>query len=1358
MSKYVPAIAISALLLGGCITTDNPVIQAGDGTADVTECAVLDGVMVGRDYVPEAAQVHGSDSRLHPDVFYLGWSQLDSRNDLRFPTRGYSGDGFEDKMFVSRKSSDGSYRTWQLLPQLTDTCQDDEKIRLHSFDVAPDGQSLFISMRREGDSHLGVYEFNFTDFTFRKITQDDSVHYLYPTYVGNSDTGNHMLFVAKTVDVSELPMNYGGPSSGVLLDEYDRAATPLIHILSAETGSVQRIGYNNSHQLEPISVTRPDGTKLVVFTQWEHQQTTNRFSLWKIQLDGSDNFTFFGQESATDRSGAHVFQPREIKTGPYAGYILMTQGRSGFIADGSIAMTFRDDLDLRSERIFLDRYANGTGISRNPEHYNGKSMVYAYRENLDNAYGIYVKDYPENLRGETDTGQKQVVMTHPDMHFVQPRSFYPPQEFVARLNEGDVGESRSSYTNYALEGKAGFLVQDLTESDNGVQHQLDGINPSDIRLQFFIPSHTVGGSNRSEAIGRLGWSGSPELSVPASGFIPAESDGSMGVLVKPGLYVWKVNKRFDLDDDPVGEADDIWIPIRAERQEISFVSNRVNACNQCHQERSQFNIDLYQDKTTIASTKMESSDLSGVADISGYQAYDSVPDFHQDIMPLLQGCAASGCHDSRDKLDLSNASGWRPENATWLALARGGHKLRDSEEVIPYIYNSINPTGFGNDYHPAPFLWALMLGDDLTVPPESGFPDNSSRALTRSGDYGATYDDRVERAIAEINSRFDHTNRGDPRNWSRDQLQAFVTYSTTQSMVGLSDRINFQPSSLTTSDTAAQKAYQAMVRQCFDCHNNHASGGVDDPLFGKPQEKRFRSDSDLKRSHLRFVVDSHKGEKADTAYSPYIWQSNINTSMGNTLRSALDRIDFDQRDASQLLVYARCDGLHPNVGHSHCLAPSDQDYLYLANWVRGGNADEVINLPPTIDGSVQPITFEEYAEPTYRGRVGWSDPDNNELSQLFINKPASSEHTFNDTMLALNYLSFEEAEVQTYAILGDRGSREFEFVVSDGQTNSQVQTVPVEVTSTYNVPAPSSQLPPFSAFYTRRDSGELVRINETGDEQVVGSIPGYSPEFTTVYRRPYQSAEGEKGVLYFVNQSEQRIYAVDEDTADVLFKIGLNHAPNKESDSHMQTVYLLWWRPAEYNAAGDMTQPGELQALLESRQGDSNGDFYVGLGDGGFTDGLTENAPVTPPSDGSEQVVIPEWRTRLIEADNAVSVYVWRRATFMTQIVSNGIDRLNVLNLVTGKAKNLGSFSFEAKNGYEAADYLNVRAVLLSKDGAFYGFNQDLNSDPVLFSFDPLERVQAVVPLTDHQWLVDLMSQPQAYGTPFVVVPPRTGS
>lgn len=1322
MLKRLAVVLATLAAVSGCISRDNPVIDALEGiTPDITQCGSIDGVRDGRDYVPRPALELGSDGRTHPDVFYIGWSQLDARNDLRFPTKGYGGDGFEDKLLVSRATDSGEVISWQLLPMLDDNCQDTEVIRIHSFDVAPDGRSLYVSMRRQGDPHLAIYEFDFTAYSFRKISQDDTRDFIDPTYVGDhAETGHRMLFVARTVDASELPESYGLPPSGVLLDEYDRAPTPLIHSLDVETGDLRRIGLNNSHQTQPLSITRPDGTRLVVFTQWEHQQTTNRFSLWKLQVDGSDNFTFFGQESATDRSGANVFQAREVKSGPYAGYVLMTQGRGGFLADGSVVMTYRDDLDLRSDRVFLQRAdaENGLDIGRNPEHYNDQSFVYAHRDTNTTAYGIYLKDYPASPHGATDQGPRRLLMAHPDFHFVQPRSYYPPTRQVTAPGEGSIGESRTSFTNGALMGRAGFLVQDLTQSDNGVQHQLDGIDPGELRMQFFVPAYSLA---TSQAVGKLGWGSSPELSVPASGFLAPEADGSFATILRPGLYTWKLNKRFDLDGT------DVWVPVRAERQEISFVPNRVNACNQCHQERSQANLERYRDKETTASRKMLGSNLTGVHDVSGYDSYGAVPDFHARIMPMLRSCAT--CHDARDQLDLSNATGARSQNATWLNLVRGAHALEDGAGgVLPYLSNSINPTGFDDQYRPAPFLWSLLLGDDLSVPPGPGYPNAASRNLDRPGDFGATYDPRVEAAIGAINAEYDHSS-----HWSPAQVQRFITYSSTQAMVGLSDRLAFQNEGQGyTTSAAGQKAYQAIVRRCFDCHNDHIEGGVSADGFGKPLRKRYRSASDLRNRYLRLVIDSHLGAKDATAYSPYLWQSDLRVSMQNTLASARDRIDFERPEESQLLVYARCDGLHDNVSHPVCLTAGDPDYAAIADWARGYAA---VNQPPQLDGSAVPIVIREYDEPSLVGPITWSDPDG-ELSQLFINAASSAEHTFNDSMLALEYDSLTSARVRSYAVLGDRGERAFEFLVSDGQRNSDVQTVPVRVESDYLVPKPIPNLVPFTAFYTVRESGELRRIDENGNDVSVGFIPGYSRDFTTVYRR------ADRGWLYFVNQSEQQIYIVDERNANLVGTLRLNHEPNRETDSHRQTVYLIWWRPAEYDQAGNLLRAGELQGLLESKQGDArNGDFYVGLGDG----------------DPSSATVIPEYRTRVQQADNVLSVYVWRRATFMTQLQGNAIDRLNVLNLVTGKPKSLVDFDFQAKvhqqTAYQARSYLNVAAVFVSEDGAFYGVNQDLNSAPELFSFDPIERVQVEVPMP--AWLVRLMGDPVSFGTPFVVVPSR---
>ena len=1307
------------LLLQGCISPDNETFD-GMGTPDITQCGTIPGVADGIDYVPQATPTFASDGALHPDIFYMAWSQLDDRSDLRFPARGYSGEGYEDKLLVSRENPDGTIASWQLLPALEESCVDVEKVRIHSFDMAPDGRSLFISMRRDDHPRLAIYEFNIYTRNFRKITNDDNHDFLYPTYVGDdAQSGHRTLFVAKTVDETEIPLLYAG---AVLLDEYDRAPTPLIHRLDAETGDTLRIGLNNSHQTDPVLVDREDDTPLVVFTQWEHQASVNRFSLWKTQTDGSDNFTFLGQESRIDASGANLFQPRQIKSGPYAGYIMATEGartNHRFAAEGNIVIAERSELDLRSEIISLSRVDNSSGmdlnLARNPDHFNANGFVYSYRDSVDNGYGIYIKDYP---LAEVVSGAGVQIITDSNYHFIQPRSFSPSAATLAAPDDGQLGEGRTSFTNMALNGNSGFLVQNLIESDNGVQHQLDGTTADEISLQFFIPSHTLSDSRT------IGVGNSPEMSIPASGFISPESDGSIGVVMKNGLYVWKVNKSFDQNGSK------LWIPVRAERQEVSFVPNRVNACNQCHQERSQQNIDRYAGFTSIAGAKMAGS-LQNVTDISGYDTAADVPDFHVDIMPMFTtpnaaGLSCASCHDARDKLNLSNSTGPEASNATWRTLTSGAHKLGLTEEVVPYLSASINPIAMDNHFGPAPFLWALLLNDDLTLPPEAGYPNDASRNLDRPGDYGAKYDARIESAIAEVNAQYDHS-----QHWDAAQVQHFITYTSTQVPVGLSDRISFIADGASGLEGAgAQKAYQALVRNCFDCHNNHVDAGVDSAGFGLPLEKRFSGTTDIKSAQLRLVIDTHLANKGDTTYSPYEWQSSLETSMYRTLESARYRVDYDNPDESELLVYARADGLHGNVAHNALLSTSSTDYQVLRDWILGLPG---VNQPPQLDAPIAPLTLHEYDDPQWIGPLTWSDADG-ELSQLMLSASASSEHIAGDSMLALDYTSFNSAMVKGYAILGDRGDHQIDMRVTDGEQGIVTQSVPLTITSDYIVPTPQAALPNAYAFYTVRESGELRKIDSNGVDLSVGFINGYTTDWTTVYRR------GDNGWLYFFNQGTQQITVVDETDATVVTTIQLNHEPNRETATHKQTVSLLWWRPADGVDSSSSCPGGELQGMLESKLSETmDGDFYVGLGCG---EGGT---------------VVPEYRTRLADGGNTISVYVWRRATFMSKWVTEGIDRLNVLNLVTGKPKPISDYSFaeRAYDGtlYAPRDYMNVRAVVVAEDGAFYGFNKDLDAPIELFNFDPLEGVQ--VPVEMPTWLQAFMGNYALYATPFLIIEPR---
>lgn len=1364
-SWWTGACLLLMLLLVGCISPDNATVE-GAGTPDVTQCSTIPGVADGADFEPQKAVVHGLDGRTHPDLFYIAWAQLDNRTDLRFPGKGYNDVGFEDKLLVSRRDPEGKYNSWQVWPPLGSDCKDTEKVRIHSFDVAPDGKSLFVSMSREEADNpnrkLGIYRLDIASQTISKISTDNSVDFMYPTYIGNdASTGHEMLLVAKTVQDNEIPINYAARST--LVDEYDRAPTPLIHKMDTQTGDVTRIGFNNSHQTEPMVMTGPNDTKLVVFNQWEHQENTNRFSLWKMQIDGSDNFTFFGQEASTDRGDQDLYSPRVVRSGKYAGYVLMGQrARSNhrFVSEGHILMTKREHLDLRSDKVFLGKMDGSTGvdqhIARTPEHYNDQSFTYAYRASSDNSYGIYVKDFPANVSDPLDNSPGTLIIQNNDYHFMQPRSFYPPTSKTVAPGEGDIGENRVSFTNTHLNGKSGFLVQNLGQSDNGVQHQLDNIPPSDLRLQFFIPSHHFAHSNA------VGMKNSQEMSIPASDFIQPETDGSLGVVMKNGLYVWKVHKRFE-HTDAAGAKQDLWVPVRAERQEVSFVPNRVNACNQCHQERNQANIDKYATYNSIAAQKMQGS-LSNVLgtdkDISTYNASEDVPDFHRDIVPLLAkpgnngGQSCVDCHNARDKLNLSNTTGTSSINSTFRNLLAGAHKRSDGNGVVPFLIDSINPLGMDDSYKPAPFLWSLLLNNDLSVPPAANYPNASSRALDRAGDYGAAYDPVVETDIAAINTEYDHS-----KHWSAEDLQAFITYTTTQIPVGLSDRIDFEPDSISRTTPAAQKAYQAMVRQCFSCHSDNL-GGID--TAGVPLLKRYISTTWLKDPDTRFVIDSHVEKLADTRFSQYTWISNLTNDMNRTLLSATQRIDFSQPDESELLVYARggkdVDGesgaFHNNISLTHPdLGISSTDYQALANWVKGVAGS---NQSPAITTSIQGITLKEYDDPAYLKdpltgdplAIEWADPDAGDLSQAFINGSGTATHAFNDTMLALEYQSFTSAKLKTYAILGDRGAQNFEFKVTDGLAWSDVQQVPVTVTSDYQVPRPSAALPDFYAFYTVRATGQLRKVDASGTDTPVGIIPNYNgATWTTVYRR------ADKGWLYFVEQAAQVIHVVDETDASYLFNIQLDHSFNKDSDTHKQTVYLIWWRPAEGDPDDADYRPGELQGLLESKLSKSkNGDFYVGLGDG------------EPPASGSSKTFkLGTYRTKLVDGGNTVGVYVWRRATFMTKwnndaADAGAIDRVNVLNLVTGKAKPLAPYRFEAKNvdgvDYPARDYLNVRALAVAEDGAFYGFNKDLNQNVEIFNFDPLEGIQQ--PVTNvPAWVSTLLNDPVSYATPFLVVEPR---
>ncbi len=91
------------------------------------------------------------------------------------------------------------------------------------------------------------------------------------------------------------------------LDEYERRKAALLHILdrSAEvlpaqpvcdSGEVVQISFNQSHDRNPTVLK--DGT--IMFSRWEHLARVNKFSIFKIEPDGTDLFIKYGSHSGVN--------------------------------------------------------------------------------------------------------------------------------------------------------------------------------------------------------------------------------------------------------------------------------------------------------------------------------------------------------------------------------------------------------------------------------------------------------------------------------------------------------------------------------------------------------------------------------------------------------------------------------------------------------------------------------------------------------------------------------------------------------------------------------------------------------------------------------------------------------------------------------------------------------------------------------------------------------------------------------------------------------------------------------------------------------------------------------------------------
>ncbi len=91
------------------------------------------------------------------------------------------------------------------------------------------------------------------------------------------------------------------------LDEYERRKSALLHILdttkpvlgtqeTCDAGEIVQISFNQSHDRNPTVLK--DGT--IMFSRWEHLGNVNKFTIFKIEPDGTDLFVKYGSHSGVN--------------------------------------------------------------------------------------------------------------------------------------------------------------------------------------------------------------------------------------------------------------------------------------------------------------------------------------------------------------------------------------------------------------------------------------------------------------------------------------------------------------------------------------------------------------------------------------------------------------------------------------------------------------------------------------------------------------------------------------------------------------------------------------------------------------------------------------------------------------------------------------------------------------------------------------------------------------------------------------------------------------------------------------------------------------------------------------------------
>lgn len=196
-----------------------------------------------------------------------------------------------------------------------------------------DGNKLVFALRCglnasslcNGNNTWNIWEYDMTDRDLkngilRQITDDLVYNDVDPAYLSDG----RIVFSSNRQEMSQQVMTNMAIEPYPSLDETPAEEAHVLHIMAFDGSNIKQISFGQSHDRNPVPAA--DGT--ILFSRWDHAGNRNRYSIYKVNPDGSNLHVVYGAHSSPPNTEVSFLHPRPMQDGRIMSTMMPITGTS----------------------------------------------------------------------------------------------------------------------------------------------------------------------------------------------------------------------------------------------------------------------------------------------------------------------------------------------------------------------------------------------------------------------------------------------------------------------------------------------------------------------------------------------------------------------------------------------------------------------------------------------------------------------------------------------------------------------------------------------------------------------------------------------------------------------------------------------------------------------------------------------------------------------------------------------------------------------------------------------------------------------------------------------------------------------